>query len=248
MINEKERFYKTYCDVSMFNANGAMKPDAYQRICVGVVEKHLGAIDLDVQSLVERFGVSWVLLSMTIDVKRPLTSGELLTVNTWHTCRKGTVYRRELIIKDSKGETVAVAATFSSLLDIKTRRICTDRAIHEVVAIPDGKLLLEASSRTKIALDEFDVKEVVHVRPNWIDAVGHVNNFRYGEITYDNLSASKINALDTLERMEIYFTGELTAQENVTVKLLEENGAVTVAGIRSSDEKTAFITKLFFRA
>ena len=48
MITEKDYSYKTYCDVSMFDASGAMKPDAYQRICVGVVEKHLNVIELDV--------------------------------------------------------------------------------------------------------------------------------------------------------------------------------------------------------
>ncbi len=246
MINEKEHSYKTYCDVSMFDATGAMKPDALQRICVGVVEKHLNVMNLDVESLVERFGVSWVLLSMTIDIKRPLVSGETVTTQTWHTFRKGSAYRRDLILKDDKGEVVAVAATFSSLFDIKTRRICTDKSVHEVVAIPDGEPLLEASSRIKLNPDDFEVNEALSVRPNWIDAVGHVNNFRYGEMAYDTLTPEKRSALKQLKRFEIYFTGELKLGENVVIKSQQGEDAVTVAGVRSSDERTAFVAKLSF--
>lgn len=246
MITEKDYSYKTYCDVSMFDASGAMKPDAYQRICVGVVEKHLNVIGLDVERLIERFGVSWVLLSMTIDIKRPLVSGETIATQTWHTFRKGSAYRRDLILKDDNGEVVAVAATFSSLLDIKTRHICTDKSVHEVVAIPDGEPLSEASSRIKLSLDGFETKEVLSVRPNWIDAVGHVNNFRYGEMAYDTLTPEKRSALKQLKRFEIYFTGELKLGENVVIKSQERESEVIVAGVRSSDERTAFVAKLSF--
>ncbi|MBQ8624033.1 MAG: hypothetical protein IJ424_06665 [Oscillospiraceae bacterium] len=246
MINEKEYSYKTYCDVSMFDASGAMKPDAYQRICVGVVEKHLNVIELDVERLVKAFGVSWVLLSMTIDIKRPLVSGETITTQTWHTFKKGSAYRRDLILRDGNGEVVAVAATFSSLLDIKTRHICKDKAVHDVVSVPDGEPLLEASSRIKLMLDDFKVTETLPVRPNWIDAVGHVNNFRYGEMAYDALTIKKRSLLKQLKRMEVYFTGELTLGENVVIKSHECENDATVVGVRSSDEKTAFVAKLFF--
>lgn len=246
MINEKEYIYETYCDISMFDASGAMKPDAYQRICIGVVERHLSVIELDVERLIERFGVSWVILALALDIERHPKPGETLKVQTWHTNRKGASYRRDMIIYNENGETVAKAAVFSSLLDIKARRICIDKAVHDMIQMPDGEELISASSRIKLALEDFEIKESLDVRPCWIDAVGHVNNFRYGEFTYDNLSDEARKKLASLSRLEVYFTGELTLGDKVSIVSREEGDNATVAGVRSSDEKTAFITKLCF--
>lgn len=246
MINEKECSYLSYCDISMFDASGAMKPDAYQRICVGVVEKHLSVIELDVERLIERFGVSWVILALTVDIIKHPKPGDTLKVQTWHTNRKGAIYRRDMMICNESGETVAKAATFSSLLDIKARRICIDKAVHDMIKMPDGEELVSASSRLKLSLDDFENKESLDVRPNWIDAVGHVNNFRYGEFTYDNLSEGSRKKLSALSRLEVYFTGELTLGDKVVIKSHEGESESLVAGVRCSDEKTAFITKLCF--
>lgn len=246
MINEKDCSYLSYCDISMFDASGAMKPDAYQRICVGVVERHLSVIELDVERLIERFGVSWVLLALTVDVIKHPKPGDTLKVKTWHTNRRGASYRRDLIIYNENDETVAKVATFSSLLDIHQRRICMDKAVHDVIKMPDGEELMPASSRIKLMLDDFEEKETLDVRPNWIDAVGHVNNFRYGEFTYDNLSEESRKKLRSLSRLEVYFTGELTLGDKVVIKASESENEAIVSGVRCSDEKTAFITKLYF--
>lgn len=246
MINELDYSYKTYLDVSMFDGSGAMKPDAYQRICVSVVERHLNVIELDVERLIAAYGVSWVILGMTIKIKRPFKPGETITAQTWHTNRNGSIYRRDVILRDDSGETVAIAATFSSLLDIESRRICRDKSVHDKISLPDGEVLFEASSRFKSSLDEFDTVETISVRPNWIDSVGHVNNVRYGEFSYDTLSPEKRLALGHLKRMEIYFTGELTLGDSVIIKSLDGDSQTIVAGVRASDEKMAFATKLSF--
>lgn len=246
MINELDYSYKTYLDVSMFDASGAMKPDAYQRLCVGVVEKHLNVIELDVERLVEAYGVSWVLLGLAVEIKRPFKPGETITAQTMHTNRKGVAYRRDLILRDKNGEVVALAASFSSLIDIKTRRICMDKAVHDKIALPESEPLFEASSRFKPELNDLCDVETLPVRPNWIDAVGHVNNARYGEFSYDALTSEKRSALKGLRRFEIYFTGELTLGDSVIIKSLESDSDAVVAGVRSSDEKMAFAAKLLF--
>ena len=121
MLNEFEYLYNIYCDVSMFDASGAMKPDAYQRICVNVVERHLNAIELDVERLVAAYGVSWVLLGLTVQVLRPFKPGETITARTRHTNRKGAAYRRDIILCDESGGTVALAASFSSSLSASSK-------------------------------------------------------------------------------------------------------------------------------
>ena len=85
-----------------------------------------------------------------------------------------------------------------------------------------------------------------NVMPSWIDALGHVNNFRYGDIITDALSPETRANLGKLSRFELGFTGELRLGESVEVRIGEEDGTVLAAGIRSSDGKPAFISKLVF--
>lgn len=246
MLNEFEYLYNIYCDVSMFDASGAMKPDAYQRICVNVVERHLNAIELDVERLVAAYGVSWVLLGLTVQILRPFKPGETITARTRHTNRKGAAYRRDIILCDESGGTVALAASFSSLLDINTRHICRDKTVNDKIDLPDSEALFEASSRFKPSLDDLSFVEAFSVRPSWIDSVGHVNNARYGEFTYDALTDKKRSSLKELKRLEIYFTGELTVGDGVVIKSLDNDSQTVIAGIRASDEKMAFAAKLEF--
>jgi acyl-ACP thioesterase len=84
------------------------------------------------------------------------------------------------------------------------------------------------------------------VMPSWIDSLGHVNNFRYGDLIVDALPEEVRANLGNLSRYEIGFTGELRLGESVEVRIGEEDGTVLAAGIRSSDGKPAFVSKLVF--
>lgn len=245
-MDEKQLEYEVYCDVSMFDGEGAAKPDAYQRVCIGVVERHLNKIKLDVERLVASFGVSWVILGIVIEIERPFKAGETLTAQTWHTLRSGISYRRDMLLKDNSGEIIARAAVFSCLIDINSRKICTDKSVHEKIALPDGEPTIEASGRFKPNLDEFGLIEELKVRPSWIDSIGHVNNAKYGEFSYDVLSEEKRGRLGQLKRMEIYFTGELALNDSVCIKLSDSEDETVVAGIRESDGKQAYALKLLF--
>ena len=86
-----------------------------------------------------------------------------------------------------------------------------------------------------------------NVMPSWIDALGHVNNFRYGDIITDALSAEARAKLGKLSRFELGFTGELRLGESVEVRIGENENEVLAAGIRSSDQKPAFVSKLIFK-
>lgn len=244
---ELEQTYIFRTDTGTQNENRALTLSALQRIIVVISEEHLENIGLDVPKLMRDYGVSWILLSISVDIKSPIRDGERLFVRTWHTEKKGVYYRREVEICHPDGSLAAVAATFSSIFDMKTRRLCTDPEVLEKVNdLGSGEKLLEAESRIKIKPEDFPVVMTQKVMPSWIDSLGHVNNFRYGDLTTDALPDWARAKLGSLSRYEIGFTGELRLGESVELRLKEEGNTILAAGIRSSDGKPAFLSKLVF--
>jgi len=244
---ELEQTYIFRTDTGTQNENRALTLSALQRIIVVISEEHLENIGLDVPHLMREYGVSWVLLSISAEIKSPIRDGERLSVRTWHTEKRGVYFRREVEICHADGSVAAVAATFSSIFDMKTRRLSTDPEVLEKVnQLGNGKELLDAESRIKIKPDGFPVIMTQKVMPSWIDSLGHVNNFRYGDLITDALPDEARANLGNLSRYEIGFTGELRLGESVELRLKEENGEILAAGIRSTDEKPAFLARLKF--
>ena len=244
---ELAKTYNFRVDTAAQNENHALTLSALQRVIVTVSEEHLKNIGLDVPTLMREYGVSWILLSMSAEIKDPIRPGELLSVRTWHTNKKGVYYRRDLEIRHEDGTLAAVAATFSSIFDMETRRLCTNPKVLEAVEeLGEGEELFPAESRLRIKPEEFPAVMTQTVMPSWIDALGHVNNLRYGDFITDALPEETRAKLGGLSRYELGFTGELRLGESVEIRILEKDGTTFAAGIRSSDGKPAFLSKLVF--
>ncbi len=244
---ELQKTYNFRVDTAAQNENHALTLSALQRVIVTASEEHLKNIGLDVPKLMKEYGVSWILLSLSVNIKDPIRSGELLSVKTWHTNKKGPYYRRDFEIRHEDGTVAAEAATFSSIFDMESRRLCNNEKVLELVEeLGEGKELFDANTRIRIKPEELPAVISQKVMPSWIDALGHTNNLRYGDLIVDALPEEARANLGNLSRYEIGFTGELRLGENVELRLKEENGDILVAGIRSSDEKPAFLAKLQF--
>ncbi len=248
-FDESTLRYPVPIDVAMYDASGAFFPSAYLKIITAVVQEHLAVIEMDVPRLVQKYNVSWVLLSLSVELRRPLTPGDELFVRTWDSGQRVPLYRRDLAVysaADPEGEPVAVAATFSTVMDLVTRHICSDRAILDSFQIPAGPKLLKASSRFA-SKAQFRPVENRTARPSWQDGLGHVNNVRYGEIVYDALSTAERAALKDLKRMDIWFLAELRPGQSFAVeKALEDDGALLVRGTLLLEQKPSFVMKLTF--
>lgn len=244
-VNERELSYPIYIDLSMCNARGALYPTAYQRIIIETIGLHLEKIGLDSPRLTKAYGVAWVLLSMSVALRRPIRVDDKLTMKTWSTHFALPVCRREIAIYDEAGETVAVGAAFSSLLDMKTHRICMDKEMLGRFALPEGEALIESDRRFTERLP-FTLVEERPVRPSWIDGLGHVNNERYGEFVYDALTPAERQNIGALTRLDVWFRTELAEGETFTVERAESGSAVVVRGMIQPAQRESFIMKLTF--
>lgn len=245
---ELEKTYTFRVDTESTDENKALTLSALQRIIVSVSEEHLENIGLDVPKLMREYGVSWILLSLSAEITDPFRPGERLSVRTWHTNKKGLYFRRDIEIRHEDGSPAAFAATFSSIFDMESRRLCSnEKVLAAVNELGEGKELFEANPRIRIKPEELFPVMSQNVMPSWIDSLGHVNNLRYGDLITDVLSDEARAKIKNLSRYEIGFSGELRPGESVELRTREENGEVLAAGIRSSDGKPAFISRLVFR-
>ena len=237
--------YMYTVDTSMLDCHGIMTPEGYQRIVVATTEKELERLNVSISALMKRFGISWILLSLSVKILKRIAPGQELKVETWHTWQKGVIYRRDVKICSKEGEPLAYACTFSSLFDIAKRRLCMDRDIYAQINYEEAEELFDAESRHAVKGD-FEYTEEVSVRPHWIDSLGHVNNFKYGQLTFDNLPEEFAERTKDITRMEMFFTGELRLNESVKISRKVEDNLVEVAGTHATDGKSAFLYRIFF--
>ena len=246
-MDEKQFSYPLELGISMFNADGALKPDAYQALYMQAVEPHLANIKMDEARLMRDFGVAWVLVSMAVEIRRPVRADDTLTAQTWNTTEKTRLlFRREMVVRDAAGETVLTIATFSTLLDLNARRVCTDRELIASFSLPAGELLMEASDRLRIKTPEDAPAETLRVRPSWIDGVGHVNNLRYGEMAYDALTDAQRAGVGALRRMELYFVSETHLGDAILLHRIDDGNTAVVTASLPGEKRPAFTAKFTF--
>ncbi len=239
--------YPYEVEVCVLNKEGSLTPMGYQRAIITATEKELRRIGLSVPEMITRFNVTWILLSLSVEIYKPIKEGSVINISTWHTHKKGIIFRREFQITNEQNEVVAVACSFSSLIDLNKRRICMDRTVYDQLNLPEGEELFTAQSKAVIN-GEFEFSEEIAVRPSWIDSFNHVNNFRYGELAFDNLPEEYYLKIANISRFEIFFTGELRLGESVKISRKQIENGIEIKGEHSSDSRSAFFATMLFNS
>ncbi len=226
---ESMQQYPLQVDVSMYNPNGIFYPASIQRMAFSMISSHLKHLQMDNSKLTRQYGISWVMLSFSAEICRPLSLTETFEGRTWHVFAKPPICRRDFLISDSKGPVVK-GATYSTMVHIETRRICTDRALLRKMELENGDPILQATHRAPaLPVDSTDAGQRT-VFPSWIDGVGHVNNLRYPEMAYDTLTREERLKVDCFRRMDVWFQHELTEGANCRLRKASAPDSILVCG------------------
>ena len=245
LLNESQCTYSCTVGMDMLNGGGVIKPYGYQALIMDVAERHLREFRLGVDDLLQK-GMSWVLVSSSVEIIRPIREEMTLTARTWHSEQDKATFRRELCFTDAQGQPMFHAATFSVLMDIIKRRILRPDRLDWNIGEPHSEFLLEASPKLRFG-GEMLPCDRRRVYPSCIDRLGHTNNCRYPEFGYDALTEREISALDRLRRMDVFFKSELRPGEFFTVRrsaaeVLE--GELLIDGIHEDTGRQSFIIRL----
>ena len=239
MKDELQQTYPIVTEITNLDQYGYLKPSGYQQLINKMIEQHLIKFHLSFEEL-SPLGLSWVIISLSIEIKKPIQGCQTVYGTTWHAQRKGICFRREIQIKDSAGNVVCNAAMSSILFDIATRSIFKKRELPFVLGEATETLLLSANTSFK---ERHIYTDVAHrkVQRSYIDCLGHVNNCRYGEFGFDSLSDDEAK-MEKMKRIDIYFLSELRPEDCfVTQKATEEN-RVMIQGYNETAKKVSFHT------
>lgn len=244
-MDEKLIEHPIHIDISMYNSDGNFTPSAYQRMIMSVIEEHLDALQIGEKFLMEHHGISWVLLSTSIELKRKLLPRDRLIGRTWHAGGRAPSFRRDFVFEDVNGEVAAVGATISTLFETETRKLCLNKEKLSVVNLDCREPVLESLERKMKVDAEFESIETRTVRPSMTDGVGHVNNTKYGDLVYDAMSPEERADLSNLKRLDVWFNYELRENEKVEISKAKVDNVLYFTG-KKSDGKSSFDMKIYF--
>lgn len=221
MKDERDCVYDLEVEVLQLNENQAMKLSSYQTLFARLAEKHLVGIEADFNETMKH-GYAWALVSLSLEVAKPIDSCLTLRGETWFSQRKGPYFRREFLFSDTSGTPMFRGCTYSVLLEIETRSVYRKKELPVPLTTPIEEFNLVADPHFKTDLTFFDV-ERRRVRDSFLDALGHVNNCRYGEFAYDALTDEERSRIHELTRMDIYFHSELRKGDTFTIQKAQQD-------------------------
>ncbi len=245
MIDEKTMEYRALVDTSMLNDRRDLQPSGLLRIMETKLEEHLLAIEMDNPRLIREDLSSWMYLSLTAETESAVEPGEILTMQTWFSGRRGPIFRREIEFRHADGSRAVAACCFSALIDLKNRRIIRDLGYLNRFNLPAYEPILAAESR--MTPNPADYREAGRrkVLPSWLDGLRHVNNARYGDMVYDLLCGEGASPEGRLKRLEFYFVGELHCGEEVRLLRQDTPECCSVLGVHGETDTPAFSSRIF---
>ena len=234
-------------DISMYDTRGVFVPSAYQRMIMAMIEEHLDVLKIGEKELMEKHGISWVLLSSSIELKRKMSPTDSVIGTTWHSGGRIPSFRRDFSFSDADGNVIAVGATISTLFDHSTRKLCLDRNKLSVVDLESGEAALQTLDRKMERPQDQVFIETRRVRPSMTDGVGHVNNTKYADYVYDAMTPDERNRLSDLSRMDIWFNYELREGDKFSIyKFIPDDSTVCFFGIKEGEARSSFDLRLKF--
>lgn len=198
-------------------------------------------MNLGIQTLMDVYGVTWVLMRIRTDILRYPRLHEEITIETWPTDMTRVEFNRDFFVRDQNGEVIIKGVSTWVLMDLETRRIKRTNIIEtnyprtnwRAIHCDLGKIRdfgnLETAYRKTIGYSDVDIN-------------GHLTNSKYVDYIMDCFSVQdhQENHIHSLEvnYLQEAFPGEtLILQKDISQ--LEER-IVFVEGIKEADGKTAF--------
>jgi len=219
--------------------SGAMRLSGYQHLICAAAEADLETGCMSICETIGR-GYAWAITSMTVDVLEPVTGCSPLSACTWISDDRHPVNRRELQFSDGERERFR-AAVFSAPVSMETHRIIRPEGGFCGVG---GSVLIEDAVSRISSLPEMCEVSRREVYPSDIDALGHMNNCRYGAMAYDALTEEERERLTQPFRFTICFRRQFFQGDTVILRRGSDRRGIFVTGSRPDGDRPSFIVWL----
>lgn len=220
--------------------SGYMRLSGYQHLICAAAECDMIARHCSVKDTISK-GYAWAFTSLTVDVLSPISSCDPLTACTWLSSDRYPINRRELQFFDGDTERFR-AAVFSTPVSTETHTIT--RPDEELSVCAKGKPVVENAASRITGLPELREVYRREVYPSDIDALGHMNNCRYGALAYDALTEEERQRLSLPYRFTINFRRQFFEGSTVVVSRGQNERGVFITGTAPDSDKPSFVVCL----
>ena len=196
------------------------------------------------ETLLERYGVFWMLARSWYRLSRPLRFEDRLTVRTWHRGSKGAVMYRDYDIL-ANGQLVGESVSAWVLASADTRKLVRLSTIPELEGTGGGALC-KTMTLTKLR-QPGEVREAERrtMRYSDTDLNGHVNNTRYADFACDALGMEALPEDRYLAELQIGYLAECRPGEVLSIQTGGQGGSRFVRGV-DGEGTPRFEAALFF--
>lgn len=188
---------------SYLGANGTLRPSILlewlQDTATADAERNM---NLGRETLLSAYDALWIVSRTSLYIDRPITPGDY-RITSWHAAARAALWPRGYIVADSKGETVARAATHWTVLSASLPR--------RIVILPPlpgdpAPCLLPKIVRPRIPAPTSASARVVTLAD--LDENRHVNNARALDLLEDALEPGESAYSRYLSEAHIHYAGE----------------------------------------
>ena len=211
---------------------------AYQKYYSQAGEWDLIQHNCNVSEII-KYNLCWAIISMSVEIVKPMDRTMKLYANTWFSQRKGAYFRRDFVFTNENDEVVFQGYGASVLLDLINRTTYRGDELPFEMVDPLEEFTIAEIPRKKIDLEFTEVDER-KVYNSHIDVLGHVSNCRYGEFAYDTLSDEERDKLKKLKRMDISFKSELRNKDTFKMLKAYEDNKIMLQGYNNTKSDVSF--------
>lgn len=187
------------------------------RISQDAATAHLDALGLT--GAAEQKGLVWVVVRIQGEVYAPI-SGDV-TAETWPGFRHRCFLPRYCRVYASDGSLAASMVTLWALADANTRTLAEGAEL----GVPEMETGYELPVPRALPRKQMEVTGSFHVKEDWIDANGHMNNCCYLDAVEETLGLAAIP-----KRFSVDYRHELLPGGETSVSSLREENTVTISG------------------
>ncbi len=167
---------------------------------------------------------AWVLNSWQLEVKRFPKECEFVTVETWASGFHRFHGDRNFLMKDEGGETIAYANSIWVYMDLESGRPTKPSQEQILKYQVEPPLKMEYQSRKIRVAAEWEEREPVRVKKEWIDSNHHVNNSYYVKAACSELPEDL-----AVSRLRVEYKRQAVLGDILYPRIAEENDRIVAA-------------------
>lgn len=181
-------------------------------------------------------GAAWVLARMRVVPEKLPRVHDAITVTTWPVGVEGLQYRRDFLVRDGAGNTLARAVSHWVVVSFATRKVGRIPAFIAGIPLNNAQTVMRDEKRRLPEVAGGNEAAVFTARLSDIDRNLHVNNVRYMDWIVESVP-SAVRETSSLADIEIVYKAEACHGDTIVARTAEAPGE-NDASLLSSAGKT----------